>query len=153
MSPDPEGSDSSDPRRLRVAVITAGALLVALAITAALIGSPTSFLGTDAAGWLPAAMIVAAVAGYLAVLLALGAASEILTTVVLPTLGAVAAFLVAGGVFTGLGTGDPLRGPVFALRLFGAPGVYAVAALAVLAASACWMGTPPHRGNRTRSVG
>lgn len=153
MSPDRASSEASDPRRLRVALITAGALLVALAITAALVGAPIPFLGTDAVGWLPAAMVVAAVAGYLAVLLTLGEASGILSTLVLPTLGALAAFLVVGGVLTGLGSGDPLRGPIFAIRLFGAPGVYAVAALSALAALGFWMGTPPHRGSRTRSVG
>ena len=153
MSPDRASSGTSDPRRLRVALITAGALLVALAITTVLVGSPTTFLGPDAVGWLPAAMIVAAVAGYLAVLLTLGEASGILTTLVLPTLGAVAAFVVVGGVLTGLGSGDPLRGPIFTLGLFGAPGVYVAAGMAVLAATAFWMGTPPHRGSRTRSVG
>ncbi|GGE81970.1 hypothetical protein GCM10011313_00490 [Mycetocola zhadangensis] len=121
--------------------------------TAVLTGSLTSFLEADVSGWLLGAMIVGASAGYLAVLLTLGEASAILTSIVLPTLGAVAAFLVVGGVLFGLGSGDPLRGPTFVLMQFSAPGVYVVAVLSALAAVVFRMGTPPHRDAGSRSVG
>jgi hypothetical protein len=136
-----------------VALITSGALLVALVISVLIVGSAHAFLGADAAGWLPYLLIVASVAGYLAVLLQLREASARLFVVLLPALGAVAAFVIAGGVLFGLGGGDPLRGPVFAFGLFTAPGVYIVAALSALAAAAFAMGTPPHRDGSTRSIG
>ncbi|MFU8945971.1 hypothetical protein ACLRGF_04475 [Mycetocola zhadangensis] len=153
MSPSPDRSGTTDTRRVRVALITAGALLVVLAVGALLVDMLTPFAGADATGWLPAAMIVASVAGYLAVLLRSGEASALLVSLLLPMLGAVAAFLLAGGVLIGLGGGDPLRGPVFALGQFGAPGVYLVAVLSVLAALAFRMGTYPHRDRGSRSVG
>jgi hypothetical protein len=153
LSPDRVSSVASDPRSLRVALITAGALLVVLAIAAFVIGSLSPFAGTDASGWLTAVMIVASVAAYLAVLLRLPEASGILLVILLPALGAVAAFLISGGVFFGLGGGDPLRGPTFALSQFAAPGVYLVGVLSALAAAAFRMGTPPHRDSGPRSIG
>ena len=153
MSPDRESSITSDPRRLQVALITAGALLVALAIAAFLVELLTPFLAADVSGWLLGAMIVASAAGYLAVLLSLGEASGTFRILVLPTLGALAAFLLVGGVLIGLGSGDPLRGPVFVVLQFTAPGVYVVAVFSALAAGAFRMGTPPHREGGSRSVG
>lgn len=144
---------ASDPSSLRVALITAGGLLVALAVGGVLIGSLTALTGTDAAGWLTVAMLIASVAGYLAVLLRLTAASSVLATVLSPTLGAVAAYLIAGGVLFGLGGGEPLRGPAFALDQFSAPGIYLVAVLSALAAIGFRMGTPPHRTDADRPVG
>ena len=128
-------------------------MLVALAVGGMLIGSITPLSGTDADGWLSYAMLLASIAGYLAVLLRLDRASGILTVILLPTLGAIAAYLIAGGVLFGLGGGDPLRGPAFALDQFSAPGVYLVAGLSALAAGAFRMGTPPHRTDADRPVG
>ena len=75
------------------------------------------------------------------------------TAVILPAVGAAATYLLAGGVLFGLGGGDPLRGPAFALSQFASPGVYLVLLLGVLAALAFRMGTSPHRTSSRGPIG
>ncbi|MET4638631.1 hypothetical protein [Mycetocola sp. 2940] len=141
------------PRRLRVALLTTLGLGVALGVACYLFWPVAPFAGPDASGWLAGAMIVAAAAGFLAALLRLTDATPAPTGIVLPTAAACAGFLLAGGVLYGLGGGEPLKGPAFALAQFGYPGVWAVAALGLAAAVAFRMGTSPHRDRVDRPVG
>jgi MFS family permease len=136
-------------RRLPVALLATLAFGIALGIAAWLVAP---FAGPDASGWVVTAMIVAAAAGFLAALLRLSAAAA-MVGIALPALAASAAFLLAGGVLHGLGSGDPLKGPVFALSQFVHPGVFTVAALGVAAAAGFRMGTSPHRDTRDPPVG
>lgn len=141
------------PRRLRVALLTTLGFGVALGIVCYLFWPVAPFAGPDASGWLAGAMIVAAAAGFLAALLRLTDATPAPTGMVLPTAAACAGFLLAGGVLLGLGGGDPLAGPAFALAQFGYPGIWVVAALSLAAAVVYRMGTSPHRDRTGRPVG
>ena len=144
---------ASDSRRLRVALLATLGFGVALGLVTWALSTVAHVTGPDASPGLTLAMMVAAVAGFLAVLLRLEPASSAVVVVVLPMLGAVAGFLVVGGVLFGLGGGDPLRGPTFALAQFGFPGLYVVAVLAAVAAAVYLMGTSPHRTGHSRRVG
>lgn len=144
---------ASDSRRLRVALLATLGFGVALGLVTWALSAVVSVTGPDASAGLTVAMMVAAVAGFLSVLLSMQAAAGRVAVVVLPMLGAVAGFLLVGGVLHGLGGGDPLRGPVFALAQFGFPGIYLVAVLAAVAAAAYLMGTSPHRTGHSRRVG
>ncbi len=138
---------------MRAALLTTLGFAVALGVVWCIVGLAVPLTGPDAAGWLPVAMIVAAVAGFLAVLLRLTPATPALAGILLPAVGGCAGFLVAGGVLHGLGGGNPLAGPAFALSQFGYPGIYVVAALSLAAAAAFRMGTSPHRGRHGRPLG
>ncbi len=139
-------------RRLRAALLATLGFALALAVVGWAVSTVTSVAGPDASGWLTVAMGVAAVAGLLAVLLRLPESARLASVVFLPTLGAITAFLVAGGVLHGLGGGDPLRGPAFALTQFRHPGLFVVAILAAVASAGFRMGTSPHRPGRSRRV-
>jgi hypothetical protein len=144
---------TTEPRRLRAALLTTLGFGVALGVACWVVWFAAPFAGPDASGWLAVAMIVAAASGFLAVLLRLPVPTPALAGFLLPALGACAVFLVAGGVLTGLGGGDPLKGPAFALAQFTYPGIYLVAGLGVAAAVAFRMGTSPHRDGHGRPVG
>ena len=144
---------ASDSRRLGVALLATLGLGVALGLVTWALSSVGPVTGPDTSVGLTVAMMVAAIAGFLAVLLRLQATGSALVVVVLPVLGAVAGFLLVGGVLYGLGGGDPLRGPAFALAQFGFPGIYVVAVLSAVAAAGYLMGTSPHRTGHSRRVG
>lgn len=140
-------------RRLRAALLATAGFGVVLGVACGVVSVFTPVTGPDAPGWLTVAMIVAAVAGLLAVLLRLPGDERAAVTVILPVLGATVAFLLAGVVLSGLGSGDPLRGPSFALSQFGFPAIWLVVALSAAAAGSFRMGTSPHRHDHTRRVG
>lgn len=144
---------ASDSRRLRVALLATLGFGVALGFVSWALSSTAPVAGPEASAGLTVAMNVAAVAGFLAVLLGFPAERSAVAVVVLPMLGAVAGFLLVGGVLHGLGGGDPFSGPAFALSQFGFPGIYAVAVLAAVAAAVYLMGTSPHRTGHSRRVG
>lgn len=151
---DPSSPDvTQPPSRLRAALLATAGFGVVLGVACSLTAAVTPVTGPDAPGELTVAMVVASVAGFLAVLLRLPGTERAAATVLLPAVGAAVAFLLAGVVLFGLGSGDPLRGPAFALSQFGHPGIYFVVALAVAAAGAYRMGTSPHRHDHTRRVG
>lgn len=142
---------SAQRRALAVAagylvVLGASVWLVALAV-----GTPVA--GADAAGWLAPVMVVAAAAGWLAVLVRLPAGGSSAARLVLPAVGAGAAFLLSGLVLSGLGSGDPLKGPLFALAQVGHPSFFLVMGLGLVASAVAGMGSPPHRGAGRRPVG
>ncbi len=140
-------------RRLRAALLATLGFAAVLGAVGWAVSTVTPVAGPDASGWPNVAMGVAAVAGFLAILLRLSASAGLASAILLPTLGAVAAFLVVGGVLHGLGGGDPLRGPAFVLTQFGHPGRYIVAILSILASAVFRKGTSPHRPGHSRRVG
>jgi hypothetical protein len=140
------------PRRtLAVAVGYLVVLAAGVWILAAVVGRPIA--GTDAAGWLAPVMTLAAVAGWFAVLLRLPAGAVASARFLYPALGAGAAFLLAGLVLHGLGSGDPLKGPALALAQFGHPSFYLAVVLAFLATAVVSMGSSPHHKQPARPIG
>ncbi len=145
--------DTTSLRPARTLVVSV-AYLIALGagawILSMVVGQPIA--GADADGWLAIAMIVAAVAGWLVVLVRLPNPVSAAARLVLPAAGAGGAFLLAAVVLHGLGSGDPLKGPTLALAQFGHPTLYLAVALALLATLVASMGTPPHREERDRPI-
>ncbi|PWC06096.1 hypothetical protein [Mycetocola zhujimingii] len=107
--------------------------------------------GSDYAAWLAPVMIIAAVVGWLVVLLWLPEGVTGVSRYLLPAVGAGGAFLLAALVLHGLGSGDPLKGPALALAQFGYPTVYLAVALACVATATVGMGTSPHRDAEGRN--
>ncbi|MCP2029979.1 hypothetical protein L1277_000043 [Okibacterium sp. HSC-33S16] len=137
----------------RVLAVAAGyvlALGVIAWLIASVVGQPIA--GTDVAGWLAPVMVVAAVAGWLVVLVRLPHEVRPVARFVLPALGAGAAFLLAALVLDGLGSGDPVKGPMLALAQLGYPTFYAAVVLALVATAVASMGTPPHRTASERPI-
>ncbi|MET1051222.1 MAG: hypothetical protein ABWX65_01145 [Mycetocola sp.] len=144
----------SSPTPARVLAVSLGYLVVLGAgIWAASVVVGTPIAGADAAGWLAPLMAVAAVAGWIVVTTRLPADAGVPVRLLVPALGAGLAFLLAGVVLHGLGSGDPLKGPGLALAQFGHPSFYLAVGLAVVASAVVSMGSPPRRGTRGRPIG
>jgi hypothetical protein len=138
----------------RILAVAAGYLVVLGAgvwVISLVVGQPIA--GADAAGWLAPVMVVAAVAGWLFVLIQVGIRAAAPARYLLPALGAGGAFLLSGLVLHGLGSGEPLKGPALALAQFGHPSLYLTVALAFLATAVVSMDSPPHREEPGRPIG